>query len=155
MERFWTLKYLAQEGITELEATLIKDLPNGALARADTLPLVFGLTGTQGVIIPESNVRNLVLREDVLAAIEAGTFSVWPIATVEEGIELLMGEPAGEDLGDPEDTGFRYPERSVYGRIERRLARLRRLARESRRDCAGRRIFPAATSHQTRASSTW
>jgi predicted ATP-dependent protease len=93
-----------------------------------------GLTGTQGVIIPESNVRNLVLREDVLAAIEAGTFFVWPIATVEEGVELLMREPAGEDLGDPEESGFRYPERSIYGRIERRLARLRRLARDNRRD---------------------
>lgn len=49
MERFWTLKYLEQEGITEIEATLIKDMPNGALARADSLPLVFGLTGTQGL----------------------------------------------------------------------------------------------------------
>ncbi|MBS0453702.1 MAG: RNB domain-containing ribonuclease [Proteobacteria bacterium] len=49
MERFWTLKYLEQEGIDEIEATLIKDMPNGALARADTLPLVFGLTGTQGL----------------------------------------------------------------------------------------------------------
>jgi exoribonuclease-2 len=49
MERFWTLKYLRQESITELEATLIKDLPNGALARADTLPLVFEVTGTQGL----------------------------------------------------------------------------------------------------------
>jgi len=92
-----------------------------------------GLTGSQGVIIPESNVRNLVLREDVLAAIEAGTFSIWPIATVEEGVELLLGEPAGEDRGDPDEAEFRYPERSVYGRIERRLARLRRLARETSR----------------------
>ncbi|MDM0045264.1 RNB domain-containing ribonuclease [Variovorax dokdonensis] len=49
MERFWTLRYLAQEGITEIEATIIKDMPNGALARAETLPLVFGLTGTQGL----------------------------------------------------------------------------------------------------------
>ncbi|GAA4352333.1 RNB domain-containing ribonuclease [Variovorax defluvii] len=49
MERFWTLKYLAQEGITELEATLIKDMPHGALARADHLPLVFQVTGTQGL----------------------------------------------------------------------------------------------------------
>ena len=49
MERFWTLRYLAQEGITEIEATIIKDLPNGALARAETLPLVFSLTGTQGL----------------------------------------------------------------------------------------------------------
>ncbi|SEA99625.1 ribonuclease catalytic domain-containing protein [Variovorax sp. YR216] len=49
MERFWTLKYLEQEGITELDATLIKDVPNGAMVRADTLPLVFQVTGTQGL----------------------------------------------------------------------------------------------------------
>jgi predicted ATP-dependent protease len=90
-----------------------------------------GLTGSQGVIIPESNVRNLVLREDVLAAIAAGTFFIWPIATVEEGVEILLGEPAGEDHGDPEQDEFRYPDRTVYGRIERRLARLRRLARDA------------------------
>ena len=47
MERFWTLKYLQQQGITELEATVIKDLPNGALVRADTLPLVFPVAGPQ------------------------------------------------------------------------------------------------------------
>lgn len=47
MERFWTLKYLAQQGITELTATVIKDLPNGALVRADTLPLVFPVAGQQ------------------------------------------------------------------------------------------------------------
>jgi len=49
MERFWTLRYLRQQGITEVEATLIKDLPNGALARADTLPLVFPVSGMQGL----------------------------------------------------------------------------------------------------------
>ena len=47
MERFWTLKYLQQQGITELEATVIKDIPNGALVRADTLPLVFPVAGQQ------------------------------------------------------------------------------------------------------------
>lgn len=47
MERFWTLKYLAHQGITELTATVIKDLPNGALVRADTLPLVFPVAGQQ------------------------------------------------------------------------------------------------------------
>jgi len=47
MERFWTLKYLQQRGITELEATVIKDIPNGALVRADTLPLVFPVAGQQ------------------------------------------------------------------------------------------------------------
>jgi exoribonuclease-2 len=47
MERFWTLKYLQQQGISELEATVVKDLPNGALVRADTLPLVFPVAGQQ------------------------------------------------------------------------------------------------------------
>lgn len=47
MERFWTLKYLQQRGITELDATVMKDLPNGALVRADTLPLVFPVAGAQ------------------------------------------------------------------------------------------------------------
>ena len=93
-----------------------------------------GLTGSQGVIIPESNVRNLVLREDVLAAIEAGQFFIWPISTVEQGVELLLGMPAGEDLlaqddSDSDTSAHRYAEHTVYGRIERRLARLRRLRR--------------------------
>jgi exoribonuclease-2 len=47
MERFWTLKYIEQQGITELVATVIKDIPNGALVRADTLPLVFPVAGQQ------------------------------------------------------------------------------------------------------------
>ncbi|MGI4779610.1 MAG: ribonuclease catalytic domain-containing protein [Janthinobacterium lividum] len=47
MERFWTLKYLQQQSISELEATVVKDLPNGALVRADTLPLVFPVAGQQ------------------------------------------------------------------------------------------------------------
>jgi len=96
----------------------------------------YGLTGSQGVIIPESNVRNLVLREDVLEAMDAGRFFIWPISTVEEGVELLLGEPAGlderetgESIDDNEIPGFHYPSNSVYGRVERRLARLRRLAR--------------------------
>ncbi len=47
MERFWTLKYIQQQGITELDATVMKDLPNGALVRADNLPLVFPVAGAQ------------------------------------------------------------------------------------------------------------
>ena len=49
MERFWTLKYLQQQGIRELEATIIKDQPNAVLVRADTLPLVFPVVGAQGL----------------------------------------------------------------------------------------------------------
>ena len=55
-----------------------------------------GLTGTQGVIIPESNVRDLVLKEEVVEAVRAGMFHIYPIRHVEEGIELLMGMPAGK-----------------------------------------------------------
>lgn len=87
------------------------------------------LTGTQGVVIPESNVRNLVLNEDVLEAIAQGRFFIWPISTVEEGVELILGEPAGTPVEPEGDAaGFRYPERTIYGRVERRIARLRQLA---------------------------
>ena len=55
-----------------------------------------GLTGTQGVMIPESNVEDLMLREDVLDAVAAGKFHIWPVAKVEQGIEILTGNPAGE-----------------------------------------------------------
>jgi ATP-dependent Lon protease len=55
-----------------------------------------GLTGTQGVMMPESNVEDLMLREDVLDAVAAGKFHIWPVAKVEQGIEILTGTSAGE-----------------------------------------------------------
>jgi predicted ATP-dependent protease len=55
---------------------------------------VAGLTGTQGVMIPKSNVRHLVLRDDVIEAIAAGQFHIYPVATIDEGIALLSGRPA-------------------------------------------------------------
>jgi ATP-dependent Lon protease len=54
-----------------------------------------GLTGTQGVIIPHQNVQNLMLRADVVEAARAGRFHVYPVATIDEGIEILTGVPAG------------------------------------------------------------
>jgi ATP-dependent Lon protease len=59
-----------------------------------------GLTGTQGVMMPESNVEDLMLREDVLEAVAAGKFHVWPVTKVEQGIELLTGMAAGKKNGD-------------------------------------------------------
>jgi lon-related putative ATP-dependent protease len=55
-----------------------------------------GLTGTQGVCIPRSNVRHLILRPDVVQAVADGHFHIWAIDTIEEGIELLTGMPAGD-----------------------------------------------------------
>ncbi|WP_243358704.1 Lon protease family protein [Fundidesulfovibrio terrae] len=55
-----------------------------------------GLTGKQGVMIPRANVQDLMLREEVLEAVSKGEFHVWAVETVDEGIELLTGVPAGE-----------------------------------------------------------
>lgn len=75
-----------------------------------------GLTGTQGVLIPHANVRHLMLREDVVEACARGRFHVYPLSSVDEGIALLSGLPAGERGDDG-----RYPEPSVNRRVEDRL----------------------------------
>ncbi len=54
-----------------------------------------GFTGDQGVLIPDANARNLMLRDDVVQAVAAGKFHVWTMKDVDEGIELLTGVPAG------------------------------------------------------------
>ncbi len=59
-----------------------------------------GLTGTQGVMMPESNVEDLMLREDILEAVTAGNFHIWPVAKVEQGLEILTGTAAGGTNGD-------------------------------------------------------
>jgi lon-related putative ATP-dependent protease len=56
---------------------------------------MLGLTGEQGVMIPESNVQNLMLKDEVLDAVKAGKFHIWAVRTIDEGIELLTGVTAG------------------------------------------------------------
>ncbi len=75
-----------------------------------------GLTGEQGVLIPAGNVRHLMLREDVVAAIAAGQFHVWAVNTVDEGIGLLTGREAGSR--QPDGT---FPEDTVHGAVVRQL----------------------------------
>ncbi len=76
-----------------------------------------GLTGRQGVLIPEANSRHLMLREDVVEAARDGGFHLHAVATVDEGIALLTGRPAGERGPDG-----RYPEGSVNAAVEAALA---------------------------------
>ena len=76
-----------------------------------------GLSGTQGVLIPAANVADLQLEPEVVAAVEAGRFHIYPVRTVAEGIELLSGEPAGE-----RDGVGPYPPATVFGRCAARLA---------------------------------
>ena len=59
-----------------------------------------GLTGQQGVMIPESNVQNLMLKEEVVDAVKAGKFNVYSVRTIDEGIEVLTGTKAGQRRAD-------------------------------------------------------
>jgi lon-related putative ATP-dependent protease len=78
-----------------------------------------GLTGEQGVIIPESNVEHLMLHEEVLTAVSEGKFSIWPVKSIDEGIELLTGVAAGKRGPD----GL-YPVGTVHNAAQNRLLQL-------------------------------
>jgi lon-related putative ATP-dependent protease len=79
-----------------------------------------GLTGDQGVVIPAANVRNLMLDPEVVQAVAEGKFHIYPVTTVDEGIELLTGIPAGV-----RDEQGQFPEGTLHARV---LARLKELA---------------------------
>ncbi len=85
------------------------------------------LTGDQGVLIPQSNVRNLMLREDVVEAFRAGRFHVYPVRTIDEGIALLTGVPAGERGADGA-----YPEGTANFLVQKRLREMAEQARAFR-----------------------
>jgi lon-related putative ATP-dependent protease len=75
-----------------------------------------GLTGEQGVLIPASNVKHLMLREDVVDAARSGQFHIWPMETVDQALSLLTGLPVGQP-----DANGRYPAGTVNERISERL----------------------------------
>ncbi len=89
---------------------------------------VKGLTGRQGVIIPARNVRHLMLRDDVVEAIREGKFHIYPVETVDEGLELLTGLPAGER--GPDGT---FPEGTVHRAVMDRLAEWAEVLKEHAR----------------------
>jgi predicted ATP-dependent protease len=80
---------------------------------------VDGLTGTQGVMIPHQNVKNLMLRDDVVEAIKEGKFHIYAVKTIDEGLEILTGVTAGEA-----DASGAFPEGSVNHLIAKRLSEL-------------------------------
>lgn len=75
-----------------------------------------GLTGNQGVIVPASNVQNLMLNQEVVEAVASGRFHVWAVSHVDQGIELLTGVPAGERQEDGS-----WPQGTVNFRVDERL----------------------------------
>lgn len=84
-----------------------------------------GLTGKQGVLIPEQNVPHLMLRHDVVAAVKKGEFHVYAVKTVDQGIALLTGRPAGRHLPDG-----RFTPRSVHALVDARLEHYARLQKK-------------------------
>lgn len=85
------------------------------------------LTGEQGVIIPQGNMRHLMLRHEVTDAVRNGLFHIYPVTTIDEILTIVTGIPAGEPGGD----GL-YPEGSLNHSVARRIRemaeRLRRFA---------------------------
>lgn len=78
-----------------------------------------GLTGEHGVLIPEANVKNLMLKDEVIEAVRQGQFHIYPVSTIDEGISLLTGLEAGQRGPDGA-----YPEGSVNYAVDRRLHEL-------------------------------
>jgi len=99
-----------------------------------------GLTGEQGVIIPQSNVKNLVLREEVIQAVKDKKFHIWPVETVDQGIEILTGVPAGASDGDG-----KYQIESVNEKVRMRLRDFETAYKDFREN-NGKQI-PVTTSH--------
>jgi lon-related putative ATP-dependent protease len=75
-----------------------------------------GLTGEQGVMMPDSNVQNLMLKEEVVDAVKAGKFNIYSVKTIDEGIEVLTGTKAGQRLADGT-----YEEGTVNYRVDKQL----------------------------------
>ncbi|CCH47640.1 Lon protease family protein [Pseudodesulfovibrio piezophilus] len=78
-----------------------------------------GLTGDQGVMIPHPNIKDLMVRDEVIDAVKAGDFHIWAVKTVDEGVELLTGVPAGVK-GKNGD----YPKKSINGMVNAKLKKL-------------------------------
>jgi len=98
-----------------------------------------GLTGTQAVIIPDPNVRHLMLRQDVVEACAAGQFAVYAVSTIDEGLALMTGSSAGARAPDG-----RYPENSINRLVEDRLRAFAAVRREFAADVGSRPREPAS-----------
>jgi predicted ATP-dependent protease len=76
-------------------------------------------------MIPAANVEDLMLREDLLEAVAAKKFHIWPVARIEQGIELLTGIPAGDRNGDA-----KFPAGTAFARLDERLSQMAKTLKE-------------------------
>ncbi|MGD2124679.1 MAG: ATP-binding protein [Desulfobacteraceae bacterium] len=84
-----------------------------------------GLNGRQGVIIPAKNIQNLMLNQKVIDSVNEGRFHIWPVSTVEEGVEILTGMEAGTRQADGT-----YPEGTLFRKIDERLLELAEIVKK-------------------------
>jgi lon-related putative ATP-dependent protease len=84
-----------------------------------------GLTGEQGVMIPDKNIRNLMLDQEVVDAVSEGKFNIWPVKSVDEGLKILTGMDAG--LRQEDGT---YPEGTLYRKVDDRLREISEIVRK-------------------------
>ncbi|EGH00302.1 ATP-dependent protease La Type II [gamma proteobacterium IMCC2047] len=71
-----------------------------------------GLTGHQGVLMPQANIQHLMLKQDVIDAVEKGMFHIYAVQSIDDALTLLMGMPAGEEQADGS-----YPNNSINARV--------------------------------------
>ena len=100
-----------------------------------------GLTGHQGVMIPKTNERHLMLHEDVVQAVSSGQFHIWSIETIEQGIEILTGVKAGT-----RGKGGKFPKGSIFHMADERLKIMaERLQEQTRKAKIKKRIVTKKT----------
>ena len=80
---------------------------------------IAGITGEQGVMIPESNVRHLMLNDEVIEAVREGKFNVWAVKDIDEGLEILTGVTAGKAHKDGS-----FSDKTVHGMVKSRLKKM-------------------------------
>lgn len=88
-----------------------------------------GLTGQQGVMIPHQNVKNLMLNDEVIHAVQKGMFHIYAIKTVEEGIEILTDIPAGV-----KDENGEYPENTIFYLVNKQLKEFSKSEEDEKKD---------------------
>ncbi len=88
-----------------------------------------GLSGEQGVIIPEANVPNLLLNDDVIQAVKEGRFHIWAVNNIEDGIRLLTGVPCGMKHRDG-----KYTKDSIFDKVQQRLIEFARTSHQFRKN---------------------
>lgn len=99
-----------------------------------------GLNGHQGVIIPAKNVQNLMLKQEVVDSVKEGRFHIWPISTIEEGIEILTGMEAGTLQSDGT-----YPEGTLFRNVDERFLEIAEIVKKFGKEEEGRKEIEGDT----------